>query len=148
MLGPHFMSQIISFSSDRQFALDLESLASNSGYNNRSRFIRDAVLFYSEIQQRGELMNMDGDLIIEGHLIVYYEYGGDHKLMVSRTESLEVASYYHSTRLGHSCNSCVDVVHVKGKASDVRRVYEQLQNTNNVDKVSFESAPMSQDDCC
>ena len=148
MLGPHFMSQIISFSSDRQFALDLASLASNSGYNNRSRFIRDAVLFYSEIQQRGELMNMDGDLIIEGHLIVYYEYGGDHKLMVSRTESLEVAAYYHSTRLGHSCNSCVDVVHVKGKASDVRRVYEQLQNTNNVDKVSFESAPMSQDDCC
>ena len=66
------MSQIISFSSDREFAKDLESLSLNSGYNNRSRFIRDAVLYYSEIQQRGELMNMDGDLVIEGHLIVYY----------------------------------------------------------------------------
>ena len=142
------MSRVVSFSTDNEFANNLDKLVIKSGYQNRSRFIRDAVLFYSEIQQRGELMNMDGDLIIEGHLIVYYEYGGDHKLMVSRTESLEVAAYYHSTRLGHSCNSCVDVVHVKGKASDVRRVYEQLQNTNNVDKVSFESAPMSQDDCC
>ena len=142
------MSQIISFSSDREFALDLENLASNSGYNNRSRFIRDAVLFYSEIQQRGELMNMDGDLVIEGHLIVYYEHGSDQKLMVSRTDALEVAAYYHSTRLGHSCHSCVDVVHVKGKASDVRGVFEQLQNMNNVDKVTFETAPMREEGCC
>ena len=141
------MSQIISFSSDREFAKDLESLALNSGYNNRSRFIRDAVLYYSEIQQRGELMNMDGDLVIEGHLIVYYEHGSEQKLMVSRTDSVEVAAYYHSTRLGHSCHSCVDVIHVKGRASDVRAVYEQLQNTNNVDKVTFETAPM-RDDCC
>ena len=57
MHGPYFMSQIISFSSDRQFELDLESLASNSVYTNRMRFIRDAGVFYSEIQQRGELMN-------------------------------------------------------------------------------------------
>ena len=142
------MSQIISFSSDKEFATQLEVLAVKSGYNNRSRFIRDSVLHYADLKQRGELMQMEEDIVLEGHLIVYYGYGGDHKLMVSRTESLEVASYYHSTRLGHSCNSCVDVVHVKGKASDVRRVYEQLQNTNNVDKVSFESAPMSQDDCC
>ena len=142
------MSQIISFSSDREFAQELESLASNSGYNNRSRFIRDAVLFYSEIQQRGELMNMDGELVIEGHLIVYYEHGADQKLMVSRTDAVEIAAYYHSTRLGHSCHSCVDVIHVKGKVSDVRAVYEQLQNTNNVDKVSFETAPMGNEDCC
>ena len=142
------MSQIISFSSDREFAQELESLASNSGYNNRSRFIRDAVLFYSEIQQRGELMNMDGELVIEGHLIVYYEHGADQKLMVSRTDAVEIAAYYHSTRLGHSCHSCVDVIHVKGKVSEVRAVYEQLQNTNNVDKVSFETAPMGNEDCC
>ena len=142
------MSQIISFSSDREFAQELESLASNSGYNNRSRFIRDAVLFYSEIQQRGELMNMDGELVIEGHLIVYYEHGADQKLMVSRTDAVEIAAYYHSTRLGHSCHACVDVIHVKGKVSEVRAVYEQLQNTNNVDKVSFETAPMGNEDCC
>ena len=142
------MSQIISFSSDREFAQELESLASNSGYNNRSRFIRDAVLYYSEIQQRGELMNMDGELVIEGHLIVYYEHGADQKLMVSRTDAVEIAAYYHSTRLGHSCHSCVDVIHVKGKVSEVRAIYEQLQNTNNVDKVSFETAPMGNEDCC
>ena len=69
--------------------------------------------------------------------------------MVSRTGSIEVAAYHHSSRLGHSCHSCVDVIHVKGNAGDVRGVYEKLQNTPNVDKVSFIIAfPLRQEDCC
>ena len=77
------MSQIISFSTDKNFASELDNLATQSGYNNRSRFIRDAVLFYADIKQRGELDDMPDDLIIEGHLIVYYQHGADQKLMVN-----------------------------------------------------------------
>ena len=105
-------------------------------------------MFFAEIQQRGDLMNMQGDLIVEGHLIVHYQEKSEQKLMVSRTDSIEVAAYHHSSRLGHSCHSCVDVVHVKGNAESVREVYEQLQNTSSVDKVSFVSAPMKDEDCC
>ncbi len=142
------MSQIISFSADRNFAGDLESLIERSGYANRSRFLRDAALFFAEMKQRGELMNIDANLIIEGHLVVHYEHGADQKLMVSRTGSIEVAAYHHSSRLGHSCHLCVDVIHVRGAASDIREVYNKLQNTPNVDKVSFTIAPLRQEDCC
>lgn len=142
------MSRIISLSVDNEFANSLDTLIEKSGYKNRSRFLRDAALFFAEIQQKGELMNMNSNLTVEGHLVVYYQHGSEQKLMVSRTGSVEVAAYHHSSRLGHSCHSCVDVVHVKGSAEHVREVFKQLQNTPNVDKVSFISAPMREEDCC
>ena len=151
LLGPiirEFMSQIISFSADKEFAAEFDNLIEKSGYKNRSRFIRDAALFFAESQQRGDLYNMDDNLEVEGHLVVYYQHGADQKLMVSRTDSIEVAAYHHSSRLGHSCHSSVDVIHVKGEARHVRAVFEQLQNTSNVDKVNFISAPMRDTDCC
>ena len=142
------MSQIISFSADKGFAAIFDELIQKSGYKNRSRFLRDAAIYFAEIQQKGDLMTIDDREIVEGHLIVHYETEKDQKLMVTRTESVEVAAYHHSSRLGHSCHSCVDVVHLKGIASDVREIFEQLNNTRNVDKVVFVSAPMRQDECC
>ena len=141
------MSQIISFSADKEFAADFDQLIEQSGYKNRSRFIRDAALFYAEIQQRGDLMNMDGNLIIEGHLVVYYQHGNEQKLLDLRhSDLIEVASYNHSS-LKHS-HACVDVLQAKGKATNIRLIIEQLQNTPDVDKVSFISAPMREDGCC
>ncbi|MED6338330.1 MAG: ribbon-helix-helix protein, CopG family [Candidatus Thermoplasmatota archaeon] len=142
------MSQIISFSADRDFAAIFDDLIQKSGYKNRSRFIRDAALYFAEIQQKGDLMNIADSEVVEGHLVVHYEHGSEQKLMVTRTESVEVAAYHHSSRLGHSCHSCVDVVHVKGEALHVRTVFEQLKNTRNVDKVVFVSAPMREEECC
>lgn len=142
------MSRIISLSVDNEFANILDTLIEKSGYKNRSRFLRDAALFFAEIQQKGELLNMDDNLTVEGHLVVYYQHGSDQKLMVSRTDSIEVAAYHHSRGIGHTCNSCVDVVHVKGTAEHVRSVFKQLKNTPNVDKVSFVSSPMREEDCC
>ena len=141
------MSQIISFSADKEFAADFDQLIERSGYKNRSRFIRDAALFYAEIQQRGDLMNMDDNLIIEGHLVVYYQHGNEQKLLDLRhSDLIEVASYNHSS-LKHS-HACVDVLQAKGKATNIRLIIEQLQNTPDVDKVSFISAPMREDGCC
>lgn len=142
------MSQIISFSADKSFADIFDELIQKSGYKNRSRFLRDAAIYFAEIQQKGDLMTIDDSEIVEGHLVVHYETEKEQKLMVTRTESVEVAAYHHSSRLGHSCHSCVDVVHLKGIASDVREIFEQLNNTRNVDKVVFVSAPMRQDECC
>ena len=51
------MSQIISFSADKEFAAEFDNLIEKSGYKNRSRFIRDAALFFAESQQRGDLYN-------------------------------------------------------------------------------------------
>ena len=120
------MSQIISFSADKEFAADFDSLIERSGYKNRSRFIRDAALFFAEMQQRGDLMNMDPDEIVEGHLVVYYQHGNEQKLLDLRhSDLIEVASYNHSS-LKHS-HACVDVLQTKGKAANLRLIIEKLQ---------------------
>ena len=143
------MSQIISFSADRDFARDFDNLIERSGYRNRSRFIRDASLFFAEKQQRGDLVEMEENETVEGHLVVYYQHdhGKGQKLLDLRhSELIEVASYTHSS-LKHS-HTCVDLLQVKGSAGNIRFVVEDLQNTPNVDKVSFVVAPMREDGCC
>ena len=138
------MTQIISFSADNDFARDFETLIEKSGYKNRSRFIRDASLFFAEMQQRGDLSEMEADTILEGHLVVHYQH--DHangaRLLVDLRHSdvIEVSTYSHSS-FKHS-HACVDLLQVKGTAGNIRSVIENLQNTANVDKVSFVSAPM------
>ena len=143
------MSQIISFSADSSFAKDFDSLIERSGYRNRSRFIRDASLFFAEIQQRGDLAEMDEGETVEGHLVVYYQHdhGKGQKLLDLRhSDLIEVSSYTHSS-LKHS-PPCVDLLQVKGSAGNIRFVIEDLQNTQHVDKVAFVVAPMRDDGCC
>jgi metal-responsive CopG/Arc/MetJ family transcriptional regulator len=141
------MSQIISFSADKSFAEGLEGMIEKSGYQNRSKFLRDAAIHYAEVQQRGELENMKDDQIVEGHLVIYYQHGIEHKMMdVRHSNKLEITSYSHSC-LPHS-HTCVDVMHAIGTAAKYREAIEQLQNIPNVDKVTLISAPMRDDGCC
>ncbi len=141
------MSQIISFSADKAFAKSLEDLIIKSGYQNRSRFLRDAALFFSEIQQRGELNDMKDDEVVEGNIIIYYQHGIESKILdIRHSHEIEISSYNHNC-LKHS-HSCVDIIQALGTASNFRKVIEQLQNTPSVDKVTFISAPMREDGCC
>jgi len=141
------MSQIISFSADKSFSDGLESLIEKSGYQNRSKFLRDAALYFAEIREHGEINNMEDNVVLEGHLIVYYQHGIEHKLMDLRhSENLDITSYNHSC-LPHS-HACVDILHAIGTAANFREVIEQLQNIHNVDKVSLVTAPMREDGCC
>ncbi|MEZ7988199.1 MAG: ribbon-helix-helix protein, CopG family, partial [Candidatus Poseidoniaceae archaeon] len=78
------MSQIISFSVDKSFSEGLENLIEKSGYKNRSKFLRDAALYYADVQQRGEIASMKDDEIVEAHLIIYYQHGIEPKLMEIR----------------------------------------------------------------
>ena len=141
------MSRIISFSSDDEFSDSLESLIEKSGYKNRSRFLRDAALHFADYNQRGDLSEMKEDEVIEGHLVIYYQHGIESKLLDLRhTNSLEIANYNHSC-LKHS-HTCVDILQAIGSAGNFRSMIENLQDTPNVDKVSFVSAPMRDQGCC
>ena len=141
------MSQIISFSVDKPFADSLESLIKNSGYQNRSKFLRDAALHFADLQQRGDLSKMDDEEVIEGHLIIHYQHGIEHKIMeVRHSNTLDIKTYNHSC-LPHS-HACVDILHAIGTAANFRETIEQLQNIHNVDKVSLVTAPMREDGCC
>ena len=62
------MSQIISFSADRDFAAIFDDLIQQSGYKNRSRFLRDAALYFAEVQQKGDLMDIDDQEVVEAAL--------------------------------------------------------------------------------
>jgi len=141
------MSKIISFSADNAFADQLERLMEASGYNNRSRFLRDAAQHFAEMKQRGDLKDMDDDEVIEGHLIIYYQHGVEAKLLeIRHSHDLDISSYNHNC-LTHS-HTCVDVLHAVSKAVNFRTAIELFQNTPSVDKVNFISAPMREDGCC
>ncbi len=141
------MSQIISFSADKSFAEGLEGLIEASGYQNRSKFLRDAALYYADLQRRGDIVDMKDDEVVEGHLIIYYQHGIEHKLMeIRHSHSLDITAYSHSC-LNHS-HTCVDIMHAIGTAAQYRDTIEQLQNIPNVDKVTLVSAPKRTDGCC
>ena len=94
------MSQIISFSADKNFAEGLDGLIEKSGYQNRSKFLRDAAIHYSEVQQRGEIATMKDEEIVEGHLVIYYQHGIEHKLMeIRHSNQLEISSSVSYTHL-------------------------------------------------
>ena len=141
------MSQIISFSADDMFADGLETMIEKSGYQNRSRFLRDAAVLFAELKQRGELENMADDEVVEGHIIVYYQHNVERKLIDLRHSNLLDVSTYNHSCLKHS-HSCVDIMQAIGPAKAYRHVIEELQNTPSVDKVTFISAPMREHGCC
>ena len=141
------MSQIISFSADKYFAGILEELIEKSGYQNRSRFLRDAALYFSEMQQRGDLENMRDDEFIQGHMITYYQHGIENKLLhIRHSNEIDVATYSH-TSLKQS-HTCVNVMQATGRADSFREIIKQLKNTPDVDKVVFISAPLRDQGCC
>ena len=141
------MSKILSFSVDDAFAEGFESMIEASGYKNRSRFFRDAAALFSELKQRGELNDMEDDTIVEGHIIIYYQHDAEHRLLeIRHSHELDVTSYNHSC-LSHS-HTCVDVLHAIGKAKSFRNTIELFQNTAQVDKVVFVSAPVRENGCC
>lgn len=141
------MSKIISFSVDDSFAGGLEGMMQASGYKNRSRFLRDAAVMFAELKQRGELNDMPDEEVVEGHLIIYYQHDAEEKLLeIRHSHELNITSYNHSC-LSHS-HTCVDVLHAVGKAMNFRKAIELFQNTAQVDKVVFVSAPVRDDGCC
>ena len=141
------MSRIISFSSDDDFSDNLDQTIEKSGYKNRSRFMRDAVFHFADYKQRGELSNMKGDELLEGHLIIYYQHGIENKLVdIRHSNQINVANYNHSCL--KQSHTCVDVIQASGTAESFRGVIEMLQDTVSVDKVEFVSAPMREEGCC
>ena len=142
----NYMSRVVSFSVDNQFADDLENLVESSGYGNRSRFLRDASLHFAEELQRGSIESMDKDTKIEGILVVFFQHGIEQKLHdIRHSGKIEITSYNHTSLFS---NSCVDTMQAFGTAGNLRSVMQQLQTTQDVDRVTFVPAPLRDHGCC
>ncbi len=141
------MSRVLSFSTDKEFANLLEHYIGQSGYKNRSLFLRDASIHFAESLQRGELISIDDEVIVEGTVVIYYQHGVENKLMDLRhSHEIEVFSYHHNCLT--ASHTCVDTMQVKGKASSFKHMLDYLNNTRDVDKVNFIAAPVRENGCC
>jgi len=141
------VTRILSFSSDDEFAERLESMIEESGYRNRSMFLRDASLHFAEAKQRGELNTMADETVVDGTLVIYYQHDAERRLMHLRHQpSLEVHSYHHNC-LSES-HTCVDTMQLRASASAIRNAISELSGTEGVDRVSFTAAPMRTVGCC
>ena len=90
---------------------------------------------------------MADDEVVAGHLVVYYQHDAEGRLLeIRHNHELKVTSYTHSC-LDHS-HTCVDGLHAIGNAEHFRQAIETLQNTPNIDKVTFVSAPVRDEGCC
>ena len=140
------MSRVVSFSVDNQFADELDNLVQKSGYDNRSRFLRDASLHFAEELQRGTIDSMDENTEIEGILVVFFQHGIEQKLHdIRHSGKIAVTSYSHTSQFN---NSCVDMMQATGTAGNMRKVMQQLQKTQDVDRVTFIPAPLRDHGCC
>ncbi len=141
------MSRVLSFSTDKEFANLLDHYIGQSGYKNRSLFLRDASIHFAESLQRGELISIDDQVIVEGTVVIYYQHGVENKLMDLRhSHEIEVFSYHHNCLT--ASHTCVDTMQVKGKASSFKHMLDFLNNTRDVDKVNFIAAPVRENGCC
>jgi len=141
------MSRVLSFSTDNEFAEQLEHLIHQSGYSNRSLFLRDASLHFAEAQRRGELVAMDDDVVLDGTIVIYYQHGVENKLMELRhSHEIEVISFHHNCLT--DSHTCVDTMQVRGDAHSFRQAIDKLNNTQDIDKVNFIAAPMRDNGCC
>ncbi|HJM22967.1 MAG: hypothetical protein QF354_00300 [Candidatus Thalassarchaeum sp.] len=141
------MSRVISFSGDKEFAHRLDSIIENSGYKNRSMFLRDASLHFADANRGGDLSTMDADSVTEGVLVIFYQHGVESKILdIRHSHSIQVSSYNHNCL--NESHTCVDTMQIRGEAGSVNDIVERLKNTNDVDRVSFVSAPLREAGCC
>ena len=141
------MSRVLSFSTDNDFAKLLDDLIEDSGYKNRSMFLRDASMYFAEVTQKGDLSTMKNNDTIEGTLVIYYQHGVESKLTELRhSHSLSVSSYQHNCLT--ESHTCVDTMQINGKEGSLKEVVSSLRNTQDIDRVVFVSAPMRGEGCC
>ena len=141
------MSQIITFSVDKEFAGRLDGFIQETGYNNRSLFLRDASIHFADVSIRGDLESIDENRHVEGTAVVYFQHHVENKIADLRhSDRFQITSYHHNCL--STSHTCVDTMQVSGEAGAIRGMITELRNINDVDKVEFILAPFRDSGCC
>ena len=141
------MSQIITFSVDKEFAGRLDGFIQQTGYNNRSLFLRDASIHFADVSIRGDLESIDENSHVEGTAVVYFQHHVESKIADLRhSDRFQITSYHHNCL--STSHTCVDTMQVSGEAGAIRGMITELRNLNDVDKVEFILAPFRESGCC
>ena len=88
---------MISFSGDDEFLDNLDSMIENTGYKNRSMFLRDASLHFAD-SSMSDLSVLEDNSKTEGVLVIFYQHGVENKILdIRHSHSIEAVSYTHLT---------------------------------------------------
>jgi CopG family nickel-responsive transcriptional regulator len=119
--------QRFSFSIEKSLAAQLEKMIRESHYENRSEFIRDLV--------RGKMVDAewetDGEAL--GMISLLYDH---HKRRLS--EKLIEVQHHHaaqvlaSTHVHLNKNICAEMIMVRGKAPDIRHLFDHMRQEKGV----------------
>jgi CopG family nickel-responsive transcriptional regulator len=119
--------QRFSFSIEKSLALKLEKMIQESHYENRSEFIRDLVrgkMVADEWEKGGEAL---------GTISLLYDH---HKRNLS--EKLIEVQHHHaaqvlaSTHVHLDEHNCAEMIMVKGKAADIRHLFDHMRQEKGV----------------
>ena len=117
----------LSFSIEKTLHDKLENLLRDSGYENRSEFIRDLI--------RDQLVRLewDRDQQVVGTITLIYDH---HRRMLS--EKLTSLQHHHheailaSTHVHLDPHMCAEVVIVRGRAGEVKHIADELRQQKGV----------------
>ena len=136
------MSDLIrlSFSIDRGLLERLETLLSEAGYENRSKFIRDLV--------RNRLVEREWELDEEvvGTITIIYDH--HHRGLTEKLTSLQhhfEGTILATTHVHLDQNTCVEAILVRGRASQIEALGHTVQHLKGVLKGDLSLASLGKD---
>ena len=125
-------TEILSFSVPAEMALEIEELASDIGYSNRSELIRDAIRLF--IKAKIETDGMKGT--VEGVMIALYDHSTEPEISKIRHRNMDIIrGFMHTDFRTNKLCSCCDVLMFSGPAKKVKELVFELESLRKVNEV-------------
>ncbi|MCK4757970.1 MAG: CopG family ribbon-helix-helix protein [Thermoplasmata archaeon] len=127
-------TEILSFSVPAEMAREIEKLASDIGYSNRSELIRDAIRLF--IKAKIETEGMKGK--VEGVMIALYDHSAEPEISIIRHRNIDIIRGFMHTDFGDkNSESCCDVLMFSGPAKKVKELVFDLESQRKVNEVKL-----------
>lgn len=123
---------VLSFSISNELAAEVDEIMREIGYENRSEVIRDAIRVF--LDKHRDLHRMEG--LVEGVAMVIYSPEGEKEVHRTFHDNAEIFSSFLHLDVGEDRQKCCDVVVFRGRATDLRKVFHDIESTPHVEKLN------------
>ena len=124
---------IVSFSVPKKLGQDLEKLAEEIGYSNRSELIRDAIRLL--MKNKVDIDQLDGR--VEGVIITLYEHSAEQEVSDIRHRNMDTIKSFMHTDFNERARTCCDVLIFSGQAGSVKSMVFDMESVKNVREVKM-----------
>ncbi len=126
-------TEILSFSVPSQQARDLETLAHDIGYSNRSELIRDALRLFT--RSKTDTDRLTGK--VEGVIITLYDHAAEPEVSAIRHSNMDIIKSFMHTDFRESSESCCDILIFSGQAEKVKAMVYDIGSSKKVNEVKL-----------